>query len=176
MTSKLKNKEATPEHDYLKTGLRARMCDLSWQLRDAVLGKKYDIFLICPVRGLTEEKKEQIGKLVSDLEAKGKTVYWPPRDTDQNDPVGLRICGDNRRAIKRSKEVLVWYDENSTGSKFDLGITFGSYKKVSLANPGDVIPTDGKKGFNNVLLALHRKTMLKKVQKTLELLEKEERR
>lgn len=113
-----------------------------------------NIFLICPVRNITEEEKKAIGSYVETLEAAGHKVHWPPRDTQQNDPVGLRICTDNRQAIENANEVHVWYNSESQGTIFDLGMTFALRKKVVLANPDMVRPTDGKKSFNNVLLAL----------------------
>ena len=114
-----------------------------------------DIFLICPVRNLEPAEKGKIDKYVSDLEKNGNKVHWPPRDTDQIDPVGLRICQDNRDAIAQAKKVKVWWNPQSQGSLFDLGIAFGMEKNITLANPESVQPTDGKKSFNNVLLALH---------------------
>jgi len=60
------------------------------------------IFLICPVRGITEEEKNVIEQYVLNLEEAGHTVHWPPRDTDQNDSVGLRICQDNRKALEEA--------------------------------------------------------------------------
>ena len=40
----------------------------------------------------------QVSWLISgiDLEKAGHKVHWPPRDVDQNDPTGLRICSEQR--------------------------------------------------------------------------------
>lgn len=117
------------------------------------------IFLICPVRNASEEMTRKTSAYLRKLEEAGCRVHWPPRDTDQDDPVGMRICADNGRAILAADEVHVWYDKNSQGTTFDLGMTFmlveilGLAKKVVLANPEDVAPTEGK-SFQNVLLAL----------------------
>ena len=54
-------------------------------------------FLICPVRNVSAEDTAEI---VMELERQGWSVHWPHRDTDQTDPVGLRICQDNRAAIE----------------------------------------------------------------------------
>lgn len=116
---------------------------------------EYDVFLICPVRGITEEKKTAIRQYVEKLEDEGLCVYWPLRDTDQNDPVGLHILLDNIAAIRRAKEVRVWYDLTSEGSRFDIGVTLALKKRITLANPEEVLPTKGK-SFANVLLELHR--------------------
>lgn len=112
-----------------------------------------DVFLICPVRGATDQQKKDIADYVKGLEDKGLTVYYPQRDTDQNDPVGYRICSDNRKAIEEAKEIHVWWTTTSTGTLFDLGMAWAMKKPLVIANPKEVVPTDGDKSFNNVLLA-----------------------
>lgn len=125
------------------------------------------IFLISPVRRPTwnlikriryNKEQKKIEKYVKYLEAQGHQVHWPIRDTNQNDPVGLRICTDNGRAIYWADEVHIWW-VGSSGSLFDFGMTFMLVllvaKKVILANPDEVKPTDGK-SFENVLLDLHK--------------------
>lgn len=57
------------------------------------------IFLISPVRGVREEENKTIAKYVENCERAGLKVYWPHRDTDQNDRIGLRLCYDNRAAM-----------------------------------------------------------------------------
>lgn len=109
------------------------------------------IFLICPVRNVTPEETKAIQQYVSDMEVKGYDIYWPARDTDQVDPVGLRICTDNRRAIREADVVHVWWNPGSTGSLFDLGMAFMADKPIVLVNT--VEPTVGK-SFNNLLLKL----------------------
>ena len=118
------------------------------------------IFLICPVRNVSEETTRQIAAYVSGLESQGHRVHWPPRDTDQNDPIGVKICRANGGAMARADEVHVWYDKSSQGSVFDLGMFFmmseiyGPSRKLVIANPESVDRSDGKKSFPNVLLAL----------------------
>lgn len=111
------------------------------------------IFLICPVRGITNEERIATEAYVLALESSGNTVYWPPRNTNQDDPIGLRICSDNRQAIKDADEVHVWWNGKSEGSFFDLGMTFALNKKIILANPDLVQGTQGK-SFGNVLHAI----------------------
>ena len=118
------------------------------------------VFLICPVRNASEETSRAIADYVLRLEQSGHEVHWPPRDTPQDDPVGMRICNDNGTAIFGADEVHVWYDPASQGTVFDLGMTFmltevlGMPKKVVIANPEAVDGKSGKKSFPNVLLAL----------------------
>ena len=111
---------------------------------------KYDVFLICPVRNATEEQKLAMYDYICELESQGKTVYYPARDTNQNDMVGFRICNDNKKAIMRAKEIHVFWDSKSSGSLFDLGMAFMSGKNIKIVNISDVPATEGK-SFNNML-------------------------
>lgn len=106
------------------------------------------IFLISPVRGISEGDRSAIGAYVAALEEK-HTVYWPLRDTPQDDPVGVQICRDNRKAIEEADEVWLWWDRDSKGSIFDLGMAWALRKPLRLVRqPG---PTPGK-SFDNLLL------------------------
>ena len=118
--------------------------------------KKYDVFVICPVRNVTEAEKRSIMSHVVELESGGLKVYWPSRDTDQKDPIGLRICSDNRSAIEAANEVHVFWNASSTGSLFDLGMAFALRKKIVIINRDGVPPTP-QKSFNNVLRTLDKK-------------------
>jgi nucleoside 2-deoxyribosyltransferase len=104
-------------------------------------------FLICPVRGVAPEESR---RYVERLEADGWTVYWPHRDTDQADEIGLRICEDNRSAIEKADCVHLIWDGKSQGCLFDLGMAFAMRKPViPLTLPE---PTDGK-SFQNMVRA-----------------------
>ena len=123
--------------------------------------KKIDmkIFLICPVRGVTEEEKETIKKYVSNFESAGHNVYWPFRDTDQNDEIGYRICSDNRRHISEADEIHIWWNGKSEGSVFDFGMAFMLLlfmpdKSIVLANP-EMVQDTPHKSFANVLKTLY---------------------
>ncbi|MBZ5660043.1 MAG: hypothetical protein LAO08_06510 [Acidobacteriia bacterium] len=118
------------------------------------------IFLICPVRNATPEETTAIQQYVADMEIRGHRVYWPARDTDQVDPVGLRICGDNRAAIQDAEAIHIWWNTGSTGSLFDLGMAFMAKKPIVLVN--GVEPTVGK-SFNNFLLAVQSTDVLNDV-------------
>lgn len=112
----------------------------------------YDVFLICPVRNATEEQKALMLKYIEKLGAEGKTVYYPARDTNQIDPDGgIKICLDNMQAISLSKEIHIFWDENSSGSLFDLGVAFGLGKPLLIVNRDSVIQTEGK-SFANMIL------------------------
>lgn len=115
---------------------------------------QYDIFLISPVRQQTPELEAIARKYVEEQEARGLRVYWPYRDTDQeNDPIGLRICQDNRRAMQASKEVHLFWCPDSQGSVFDMGMAFAMHKPIFLTNWEDIEKTPAK-SFGNVFLEL----------------------
>jgi len=115
------------------------------------------IFLICPVRNISKHTENRLREYVNKLESQGHMVYWPFRDTDQNDRTGLRIMRDNRQAIWEAPEVHIWLDANSEGSRTDLGMYFAflmfTKKKLVVANRGDIFSTPDK-SFNNFILSL----------------------
>ena len=112
------------------------------------------IFIICPVRGITEEEQSAIETYTRNMESEGHRVHWPPRDTNQEDSVGYRICADNYNAIIDADEIHVWWNINSQGSLFDLGMAFALQKKIHLINRDSIKATETK-SFTNVLLYLH---------------------
>jgi len=104
-------------------------------------------FLICPTRGYDSAKWEAF---VDELGRRGWEVYWPPRDTVQDDPTGLRICRDNLEAIRAADAVHVIWDGRSKGVLFDLGMAFALGKEVTVIALPKV--TDGK-SFQNMVRA-----------------------
>jgi len=95
-----------------------------------------EIFLICPVRKAGDAVNERIAAYVAELESGGDHVHWPKRDTKQDgDPVGIRICRDNREAMFVGDEVHVWYDLESRGSCLDIGMA----TVFDRTHPGQVV-------------------------------------
>lgn len=123
--------------------------------------KQKKIFIICPVRNIDRETENKLSDYVAKLEKEGLRVHWPPRDTNQDDPIGTMICKENTSAILNADEVHVWFDKNSRGSLFDFGITFvlsqfiQPEKKIVIINKKEVYPTS-KKSFQNILLELEK--------------------
>lgn len=115
------------------------------------------VFIICPVRNITEETERAIREYVEKLEKAGHNVHWPPRDTNQNDSIGLNICEQNREAIFFADEVHIWFDLKSQGSLFDMGMAFAYLrsmrKKIVIINRKELKFTLHK-SFENVFLAL----------------------
>ncbi len=112
---------------------------------------QYDVFIICPVRNASEEKKAWLKCYIESLESVGKKVYYPARDTNQIDDIGYRICEDNRRAIFDSEEIHIMWDKESQGSLFDLGMAFMLNKPLFIINKIEVEDTPTK-SFSNMIL------------------------
>lgn len=106
------------------------------------------IFVISPVRGIAESEVRAMATYVSALEEE-HDVYWPLRDTPQDDPTGVEICRRNRQAIADCDEAWVWWNPDSAGSKFDLGIAWALHKPLRLIR--QCVPTPHK-SFENVML------------------------
>lgn len=157
------------------------------------------IYLICPVRKkkknwlkrffewigiLTDKEKQEqeaIKKWVNMMENHDCKVHWPPRDTNQIDPIGLRICEDHAKEILKNKTTMVWWDEESKGSHFDFGMSFmlavlgkmlrngeltlkelgellnGRYGRLILTVDSKKPKRTPHKSFNNVLLEIDKR-------------------
>jgi hypothetical protein len=100
------------------------------------MGKK--IYLICPAANASDYDKRVLDRYVRRLESSGNEVHYPPRDVDQNDPTGMRIMTEHRRAMYWCDEVCAVWKPDSTGSVGDLGMYWGmAYmlsKQFRLAN------------------------------------------
>ena len=88
-------------------------------------------FIICTVRGATEEYKQKLEDYIKILENKGYKVHLPHRDTNQESR-GLDICMENAIAIKESDEVHIFYNGRSQGSHFDMGVAFAFGKPMTI--------------------------------------------
>ena len=102
-------------------------------------------FLICPVRG---HDPQELAGIVKKLEDEGYQVHFPPRDTNQLDDTGYRICLDNLNAIRQSDDVHFVWDGLSQGCLFDLGMAFALYKKLNVISVPEL--TAGK-SFQNMV-------------------------
>ena len=83
------------------------------------------IFLVCKVRGATDEQIAEQRRYVKSLERRGHKVHWPHRDTEQKDPKrGTGICQTTFWGIFNAKEVHVLFDPTSEGFVADMMMTF----------------------------------------------------
>lgn len=87
------------------------------------------IFIICSVRGASDEYKRKLEEYVSKLELEGHIVHLPHRNTNQN-ARGIDICNQNAKAIENCDEVHIFYNSISQGTHFDMGVAFAFKKKL----------------------------------------------
>jgi predicted dehydrogenase len=95
------------------------------------------IFVICSVRGASQEYRDRLEKYVSGLEGQGVSVHLPHGDTNQQ-ASGFNICAENASAILASDEVHVFYSPSSQGTHFDMGVAFAHHKKIRVIENGTV--------------------------------------
>ena len=108
------------------------------------------LFLIHPVRGHEAGETED---LIKGWEGSGWTVYWPIRDTEQSDPVGLDICKENRAGVEAADLVAILWDGRSSGSLFDAGMAFALRKPLLIV---EVPPATEGKSWENMFRAWER--------------------
>jgi hypothetical protein len=126
-----------------------------WDKEAFRLSKIKKIFIICPVRNATDFQMNEIRKHIEYLECNNHNVYYPAVDTQQNQD-GLLICMDNHDAIKNADEVHIYYDAESRGSHFDLGVAFSMDKKLVVINKARKNST---KSFYNMITDWENATM-----------------
>lgn len=107
---------------------------------------------------------EETEEIVVELE-KEYDVYWPPRDTDQDDDIGLRICMDNAYAIQDADVIHIVWDGKSQGCLFDLGMAFILNKPII---PIKLPPLTHGKSFQNMISELHGKQIQGSVAQLVE--------
>jgi hypothetical protein len=88
-------------------------------------------YVICPVRNGTPE---DVVHYVEQLEAAGNSVHFPPRDAPQDDPTGTKICEAHLSALLGADEVHIFWDVNSKGSHFDLGMAYALRKPMRIVH------------------------------------------
>lgn len=103
--------------------------------------RKKKIFVICTVRNATPEYKQKLEDYVKKLEDDGNEVHLPHRDTNQ-DARGIDICTENMEAIIWADEVHIFYNPESQGSHFDMGVAFALNKPIKVVE--SVPLTEGK--------------------------------
>ncbi len=87
------------------------------------------IFIICSVRGVSNEHERKLENYASNLEDKGYKVHLPHRDTNQ-EAKGIEICKENSAAIFNADEIHIFYNSKSQGTHFDMGVAFALGKPL----------------------------------------------
>ncbi|OYT36471.1 hypothetical protein B6U91_01135 [Candidatus Pacearchaeota archaeon ex4484_71] len=84
--------------------------------------EKYDVYVICPVRGAEKSTLDFLEKYKHALVKKGAKVLLPTTDTNQDDPSGgYNIVESHLNEMYGSREAHILWNKNSGGSKVDLG-------------------------------------------------------
>lgn len=97
------------------------------------LRQEQKVYIVCPVRDAAPEITQEIQEYVDGLEKEGLDVHFPPRDVEQEDPTGgYRICSEHLAAMIDCNEVHIFWDKDSKGSHFDVGMAFALNKKMKL--------------------------------------------
>ena len=91
------------------------------------------IYIVCPVRQITESQKHRIEKYVAELEAQGHIVHLPFRDIVQENITGWEACLQNGMAMANAERVDICYHSGSTGSHFDIGYCLALRKPLKIA-------------------------------------------
>ncbi len=101
--------------------------------------KYQQIFLISPVRNASANQKEQIEAYKRICEENKYQIHTPHIDTVQTDMLGgYTICHQNAEEVAKSEAVHLYYDKNSMGSMFDLGVAYACNKPLILINEEDI--------------------------------------
>lgn len=85
---------------------------------------------LCPVRHADPFMLNAIEAYVAQLERDGVSVHYPPRDAPQDCPTGKAICETHRAVMVAADAVHVFWDVESKGSHFDLGMAYALGKPV----------------------------------------------
>lgn len=92
------------------------------------------IYVICPVRGVSGAEADYVAQRVGEWEGEGFIVHYPPRDVSQNDPTGSAICEAHYDAMREADAVAVFWNVESKGSHFDLGMAYALGKPLFYAH------------------------------------------
>lgn len=89
-----------------------------------------NIYIICAVRNSTPERIADIRAYADTKRSEGHRVHFPPDDAPQDDPTGIAICSTHRTHMLMADEIHVFWDVESYGSHFDLGMAYALAKNI----------------------------------------------
>jgi nucleoside 2-deoxyribosyltransferase len=104
-------------------------------------------FVICSVRGQSEEYRNKLEAFVKEKEAQGWQIHLPHRDTNQN-ARGYDICLQNAEAINLAHRIFIFYSPNSQGTHFDMGVAFALCKPIEIV---ETVEYGGGKSYPRML-------------------------
>ena len=87
------------------------------------------VFIISSVRNAPQSLRDKLEDYSRQLDDDGHQVYLPHRDTNSSQP-SLEIVRQNKEAIAAADEIHVYYNPDSQGSHFELGVAFALNKNI----------------------------------------------
>jgi hypothetical protein len=93
---------------------------------------KKKVFIIRPVR-LTNYSIDKAIEGIRNAYSETVEIHDPSIHTDQ-EANEYEICSNNSSAIKNADEIWLWYNDQSKGSHFDIGIAFTLNKPIRFIN------------------------------------------
>lgn len=112
-------------------------------------------FFISPVREINEGEGKILKNFKENAKKAGYKVHFPLEDTNQQDNIGLRICKDNREAIRAKDAVVFYYNKKSEGSCFDCGMAFYLDKPFLILNHEMI---DKNNGIEKIFSMMHKES------------------
>jgi hypothetical protein len=79
-----------------------------------------------------EEQQKEIDDYARQLQGEGHEVHNPKYAVDQDDATGFNICLGHLHSMMMANRIDVFWDVNSKGSHFDLGMAFALNKPIKL--------------------------------------------
>ena len=89
-----------------------------------------NVYIICAVRNADADRLKSIRDYTQQLRRAGHRGHFPPDDAPQDDPTGAAICATHLTAMHDADEVHVFWDAQSFGSHFDLGMAYALDKRI----------------------------------------------
>ena len=89
------------------------------------------IYILCPVRGVSAEQKQEIEDYIEKLKAEGNRIH-SFQDVNQDDPTGYGIVVGHLKGMEECDEVHIFWDVSSSGSHCDLGMALALRKRIVL--------------------------------------------
>ena len=109
------------------------------------------VSIICPVKSISSAASDYLASLVSSLERDGYRTHYVPGDSNIGGKTGLDACLQSRDALKKSRQVLLYWLPESRDIRFYIGMSFMAKKPFGIINKNDVTKTCVE-SFENFLL------------------------
>jgi nucleoside 2-deoxyribosyltransferase len=89
------------------------------------------IYVISPVQTSTPENLARVKTYIEKMEFEGNAMFWPLRDVDQTLPLE-KIAEIEIFQIRIADRVDIFWNKESKGSHFDLGVSIALDKPLRL--------------------------------------------